>query len=124
MMQSHVGIVRHESEMREALTHLDALKQRAAGVGVPGNREYNPGWHTAMDLPNLIDISEAITRAALERRESRGGHFRDDYPEKDPAFGSFNIVLTRNNDGSMQLTRQPIDPMRPDLQAIIEEQKT
>jgi succinate dehydrogenase / fumarate reductase flavoprotein subunit len=124
MMQAHVGIVRHESEMREALTHLDALKRRAGGVGVPGNREYNPGWHTAMDLPNLIDISEAITRSALERRESRGGHFRDDYPEKDPAFASFNIVLTRNADGSMQLTRQPIPAMRPDLQAIIEEQKT
>jgi succinate dehydrogenase / fumarate reductase flavoprotein subunit len=124
MMQSHVGIVRHESEMREALTRLDALKQRAAGVGVPGNREYNPGWHTAMDLPNLIDISEAITRAALERRESRGGHFRDDYPEKDPAFGSFNIVLTRNAGGTMQLARQPIPAMPADLQAIIEEQRT
>ena len=124
MMQAHVGIVRREDEMREALTRLDALKRRAAGVGIPGNREYNPGWHTAMDLPNLIDISEAIARSALERRESRGGHFRDDYPEKDPAFGAFNIVLTRNADGSMQLTRQPIPAIRPDLQAIIEEQKT
>ncbi len=124
MMQAHVGIVRREDEMREALVQLDALKRRAASVGIPGNREYNPGWHTAMDLPNLIDISEAIARSALERRESRGGHFRDDYPEKDPAFGAFNIVLTRNADGSMQLTRQPIPAIRPDLQAIIEEQKT
>ena len=123
-MQAHVGIVRREDEMQEALAQLDALKQRAGGVGVPGNREYNPGWHTAMDLPNLLDISEAIARSALERRESRGGHFRDDYPDKDPAFASFNIVLTRNADGTMRLTRQSIPAMRPDLQAIIEEQKT
>ena len=124
MMQELVGIVRLDSEMREALERLKALRRRAAEVGVGGNREFNPGWHTAMDLPNLIDISEAIARAALERRESRGGHFRDDYPDKDPAFGAFNIVLTRNADGSMALTRDPTRPLPAELQEIIEEQKT
>jgi len=124
MMQAHVGIVRREDEMQEALVRLAELRQRSNAVGTVGNREYNPGWHTAMDLPNLIDISEAITRSALERRESRGGHFRDDYPDKDPAFGAFNIVLTRNGDGSMQLTREPIRPMPAELQQIIEEQKS
>jgi succinate dehydrogenase / fumarate reductase flavoprotein subunit len=124
MMQAHVGIVRRESEMLEALDKLTALRADVPDVGVDGNREYNPGWHTAMDLPNLIDISEAITRSALERRESRGGHFRDDYPDKDPAFGAFNIVLSRHADGSMALTREPIRPMPAELQAIIEEQKS
>ena len=123
MMQELVGIVRIESEMHEALERLQALRARANAVGVNGNREYNPGWHTAMDLPNLIDISEAIARSALERRESRGGHFRDDYPDKDPTFGGFNIVLSRNADGSMQLTREPIRPLPMELQQIIEEQK-
>ena len=124
MMQALVGIVRQEAEMRQALERLQQLRVRADKIGVPGNREYNPGWHTAMDLPNLLEISEAIARAAIERRESRGGHFRDDYPDKDPAFGAFNIVLTRNADGSMQLTREPIPPMPAELQAIIEEQKS
>ena len=124
MMQELVGIVRLDSEMREALERLQALRARANAVGVNGNREYNPGWHTAMDLPNLIDVSEAIARAALERRESRGGHFRDDYPEKDPVFGAFNIVLTRNGDGSMRVTREPIKPLPTELAQIIEEQKS
>ncbi|MGH7593897.1 MAG: fumarate reductase/succinate dehydrogenase flavoprotein subunit, partial [Gemmatimonadales bacterium] len=99
MMQELVGIVRREDEMQRALDGLAALSQRAAVVGVPGNREYNPGWHTAMDLPNLLAISEAITRSALERRESRGGHFRDDYPDRDPQFAGCNIVLARRPDG-------------------------
>ena len=124
MMQELVGIVRVEDEMRAALDRLQMLRARANKVGVVGNREYNPGWHTAMDLPNLIDISEAIARAALERRESRGGHFRDDYPEKDPTFGAFNIVLTRRADGGMDLTREPVKPLPAELQQIIEEQKT
>jgi succinate dehydrogenase / fumarate reductase, flavoprotein subunit len=124
MMQELVGIVRVDSEMRTALDRLQELRARANKVGVVGNREYNPGWHTAMDLPNLIDISEAIARSALERRESRGGHFRDDFPDKDPVFGAFNIVLTRRPDGSMDLTREPITPLPAELQQIIEEQKT
>jgi succinate dehydrogenase / fumarate reductase flavoprotein subunit len=123
MMQDLVGIVRRGEELQRALDGLATLSQRSVAVGVAGNREYNPGWHTALDLPNLLAISEAIARSALERRESRGGHFRDDYPDKDPAFATFNIVLTRGPDGAMQLTREPIPPLPPELQQVIEEQK-
>ncbi len=89
-----------------------------------GNREYNPGWHTALDLRHLLTVSQAITLAALERKESRGGHFRDDYPEKDPEFAKFNIVLRKDASGEMQLERRPIPPLPAELQAIIEEQKS
>jgi len=123
MMQSLVGIVRTEKEMRTALGNLGGLRERAAKVGAHGNREYNPGWHTAIDLKNLITISEAITRAALERTESRGGHFRDDYPDKDPKQATFNIQLRKGADGSMQLTRATIPPIPAHLQEVIEEQK-
>jgi succinate dehydrogenase / fumarate reductase flavoprotein subunit len=109
--------------MEQALTELESLKQRAERVGVPGNREYNPGWHTALDLRHLLIVSEAIARCAAERRESRGGHFREDYPEKDPAFGTFNHVVRRGPDGGMVLDREPIPPLPPELSAIIEEMK-
>ena len=99
------------------------LQAEAAHVGVPGNREYNPGWHTALDLANLLTISEAVARAAIERKESRGGHFRDDYPDKDPEYGKFNIVLRKGPDGEMQLERVPIPPMPAELKAVIEEMK-
>ena len=122
-MQDLVGIVRREEEMQRALESLGELKRRAGKVSVQGNREYNPGWHTALDLRNLLSISEAITRAALERKESRGGHFRDDYPEKSKEFSTFNIVLQRGSDGTMQLTRQPLAPIPAELARIIEEQK-
>ncbi|HEY8311371.1 MAG TPA: FAD-binding protein, partial [Gemmatimonadaceae bacterium] len=123
MMQDLVGIVRRESEMQKALEGLGGLRDRAARVAVPGNREYNPGWHTALDLANLLTIAEAITRSALERKESRGGHFRDDYPAKDPAFGHFNIVVSRGTNGEMKVTRVPFPEMRDDLKQIIEEEK-
>ncbi|HEX7238666.1 MAG TPA: FAD-binding protein, partial [Longimicrobiaceae bacterium] len=123
MMQELVGIVRREDEMLRALDGLERLKERASRVGVAGNREYNPGWHTALDLPNLLTVSEAVTRCALERRESRGGHFRDDHPDKDPAYGTFNLVLTRGPDGEMRMTREPIPPLPPELQQIVEENR-
>ena len=123
MMQELVGIVRREEEMRRALESLKTLKERAAKVSVTGNREYNPGWHTALDIQNLLTISEIIARAALERKESRGGHFRDDFPEKDPSYGKFNIVIKRGSSGEMQVTREPIPEMRDDLKKIIEENK-
>jgi succinate dehydrogenase / fumarate reductase flavoprotein subunit len=122
-MQDLVGIVRSQHEMENALTELERLKHRAERVGVPGNREYNPGWHTALDLRHLLIVSEAIARCALERRESRGGHFRDDYPDKDPAFGTFNHVVRRGKDGMMALERETIPPMPAELAAIIEEMK-
>ena len=124
MMQDLVGIVRREAEMQQALERVGALKARARRVGVGGNREYNPGWHTALDLGNLLTISEAITRAAIERKESRGGHFRDDFPDKDPAAGGFNVVVRKGSDGGMRIDRRPIPPMPDELKAIIEEQKT
>jgi succinate dehydrogenase / fumarate reductase flavoprotein subunit len=120
MMQDLVGIVRQEGEMHEALRGLDQLRLRARRTGVSGNREYNPGWHTALDLDNLLTISEAITRAALERKESRGGHFREDHPDKDPAYGRFNIVARRGADGTMQLERVPIRQMPDELRQAIE----
>ena len=92
-------------------------------MSVTGNREYNPGWHTALDLQNLLTVSEIVARAALEREESRGGHFRDDFPQKDPNFGNFNIVVRRGAGGEMQVTREPIPEMREDLKKIIEENK-
>ena len=82
-MQQLVGIVRNENEMLSAVEHLQMLRTRAENVRVTGNREYNNGWHTALDLKNLLTVSEAITMSALERKESRGAHFREDYPEKD-----------------------------------------
>ncbi|AHG92514.1 fumarate reductase/succinate dehydrogenase flavoprotein domain protein (plasmid) [Gemmatirosa kalamazoonensis] len=121
MMQDLVGIVRREEEMTRALDGITALRERARLVSVVGNREYNPGWHTALDLANLLVVSEAVARAAIERKESRGGHFRDDYPAKDPQGATFNIVLRRGGDGAMQLERRPIPPMRDDLKAIIQE---
>jgi succinate dehydrogenase flavoprotein subunit len=123
MMQGLVGIVRREEEMRQALEGIESLRSRAAVVSVTGNREYNPGWHTALDLENLLIVSEAVTRSALERKESRGAQFREDFPEKDPAYGSFNITVTRGNDGQMIVSRVPIPPMRDDLKEIVEENK-
>jgi succinate dehydrogenase / fumarate reductase flavoprotein subunit len=121
MMQDLVGIVRREDEMERALAGIEALNVRAASTGVPGHREYNPGWHTAVDLRNLLTVSEAITRAALDRRESRGGHFRDDYPAKDVAYGTFNTIVKRSADGGMVLERRPLAPMTDELQSIITE---
>ncbi len=123
MMQELVGIVRREEEMRRAVDGLKTLRERSRKVSVTGNREYNPGWHTALDLQNLITVSEIVARAALERKESRGGHFRDDFPEKDPAYGKFNIVVRRGTGGEMQVMREPIPDMREDLKRIIEENK-
>ena len=122
-MQDLVGIVRVEREMEEALACIESLRARAAEVAVRGNREYNPGWHTALDLPNLLTVAEAITRSALERKESRGGHFRDDFPDKDPSFGSFNFVVRKTAGGEMQLSREMIPPMPAELRAVIEEMK-
>ncbi len=122
-MQDKVNIVREEARMTSALRDIEALKARAAQVAVKGNREYNPGWHTALDLKNLLTVSEAITRCAIERKESRGGHFRDDYPDKDPAFATFNLTVRKGADGAMELSRVPIPPMPEQLQAVIEEMK-
>ena len=123
MMQDLVGIVRKEDEMLRALEGLQKLRKRGGQVAVPGNREYNPGWHTALDLDNLLTVSEAIARAAVERKESRGAHFREDFPNKDTAAGKFNIVVRKGTDDSMQVRRQPLSEMPAELKQIIEEMK-
>jgi succinate dehydrogenase / fumarate reductase, flavoprotein subunit len=122
-MQDLVGIVRQEQEMLEALERIQELAARSARVSVDGNREYNSGWHTALDLRNLLTVSQIIALAALERKESRGAHFRDDFPAKDDRFGAFNIVVRKSADGGVQLTRDTIPPMRADLKQIVEEMK-
>ena len=120
-MQNLVGIVRNESEMIRALENIAQLRERAERIGVPGNREYNPGWHTALDLMNLLTVSEAIARSGLTRKESRGAHFREDFPAKDIAFGTINIVVQKGSDGAMRVRREPILEMPPELKKIIEE---
>jgi succinate dehydrogenase / fumarate reductase flavoprotein subunit len=123
MMQDKVGIVRLENEMEQALDGILKLRERAKHVAVPGNREYNPGWHTALDLPNLLTVSEAITRAALLRKESRGAHFRDDYPAKDETYGTFNLIVREGKDGEMTVIREPLPPLSDELKKVIEEMK-
>ncbi|HWP42760.1 MAG TPA: FAD-binding protein, partial [Blastocatellia bacterium] len=122
-MQDLVGIVRKEEEMVRALEVIAGLRERARRVSVFGNREYNPGWHTALDLENLLTVSEAITRAAIERRESRGAQYREDHPGKDDALGRVNIVIHKGADGRMQVRSEQIPEMPPELRQIIEEMK-
>jgi succinate dehydrogenase / fumarate reductase flavoprotein subunit len=123
MMQDLVGIVRREEEMQKALEALAELKKMAATVVVHGNREYNPGWHTALDLRNLLTVSEAVALSAIARKESRGAHFRDDYPNKSEEAAKFNHVIKLQPDGSMQLSREPLPPMTDEMKQIIEEMK-
>jgi succinate dehydrogenase / fumarate reductase flavoprotein subunit len=123
MMQDLVGIVRRQGEMERALDELRKLSDRATKVGVVGNREFNPGWHTALDLHNLMIVSEAVTRSAIDRKESRGAHFRDDYPDKDAAAGKVTTVLKKGDGGEMQLRRDPLPDMPAELKQVIEEMK-
>src|SRR5437016_1839103 len=123
VMQQNVGIVRDEGEMRSALDHLKTFWERAARVGVTGNRDFNPGWHTALDLKNLLTVSEAIRRAALERKESRGAQFREDYPEKDERFSKVNTLVRKGEGGRMEVLLEPLPEMPDYLKQIIEEMK-
>jgi succinate dehydrogenase / fumarate reductase flavoprotein subunit len=122
-MQDLVGIVRTEPEMLQALKKIEEFKKQAQIAGVPGHREYNSGWHTAIDLQNLIVVSEIITLSALERKESRGAQFRDDYPTKSEEFSGMNIVAWKGSAGEVKLRREPIPPMPDDLKQIIQEMK-
>jgi succinate dehydrogenase / fumarate reductase flavoprotein subunit len=123
MMQAMVGIVRREDEMSQALDQLCQMKERADKTAVYGHREYNPGWHTALDLKHLLTVSEAITRSALDRKESRGGHFREDFPDKSPEAAKANVVVFKGADGSMQLRRETIPALPEELKQVIEEMK-
>jgi succinate dehydrogenase / fumarate reductase flavoprotein subunit len=121
-MQDLVGIVRTDSEMREAVNRLAAFRERASRVGVDGHREFNSGWHTCLDLRNLLDVSELIAASAIERKESRGGHFREDFPEKVAEFGAVNIATQLVN-GRVQVSRIPLKELPAELKQVIEEQK-
>ena len=122
MMQDLVGIVRREEEMKRALERIADLRERAKKVGVPGNREYNPGWHTALDLASLLAVAECSALAALERTESRGGHTRDDHPYTDDQWGKLNVVL-RARGAAVQVSREPIPVMPEELKALFQERK-
>jgi succinate dehydrogenase / fumarate reductase flavoprotein subunit len=122
-MQDLVGIVRVESEMQQALDAIGQLHARALRTGIAGNREYNNGWHTTIDIGNMMIVSEGITRAALLRKESRGAQFREDFPNKDSEWGKYNIVISRSADGEMQVEKRALTPMPDELKKVIEEMK-
>jgi succinate dehydrogenase / fumarate reductase, flavoprotein subunit len=122
MMQAQVGIVRKEDEMKDAVEKIRELKARAVKVQAPANREYNPGWHTCMDLDNLLTVSEALTRCAIERKESRGAQFREDYPEKSDEFSKVNMIIKKGADGQMVLRRETVKPLNDELKGIIADQ--
>jgi succinate dehydrogenase / fumarate reductase flavoprotein subunit len=121
-MQNLVGIIRTEREMRQALTTIESLKERARKVRVDGGRVYNPGWHVALDLASLLTVAECTTLAALERKESRGGHTRDDHPYTDDTWGKVNVVL-RLRDGAVQVSREPLPEMPAELKPLFRERK-
>ena len=123
MMQDQVGIVRNEDDMQAAVEGIGHLRERAERVAVSGNREYNPGWHTALDLRNLLTYSEAIARAALARKESRGAHTRLDYPDKDEKLGKLSVVIRKNSDGDLEVSSEPIPDIPEELQRIIDAKK-
>ena len=122
-MQDLVGIVRLEDEMKQALVMLEGLHKRAERVSITGNRQYNGGWHTAMDIPNLLMVSEAITRSAILRKESRGAQFREDYPNKDAEWSKYNLITKRGSNGEMIVEKREIPALPAELKQIIEEMK-
>ena len=123
MMQDQVGIVRNEHDMQAAVEGIGRLWERAERVAVSGNREYNPGWHTALDLLNLLTYSEAIARSALARKESRGAHTRLDYPDKDEKLGKLSVVIRKNSDGDLEVSWEPVPDIPEGLQRIIDARK-
>ena len=119
-MQDLVGIIREAPELEEALVRLAHLRSRTDNMAVSGGRRYNPGWHLALDLISMLTVSEAAAMSALERRESRGGHTRSDFPKTDAQWGTKNVV-TRKRDGSLRLATEPLPKMPPELRALLEE---
>jgi succinate dehydrogenase / fumarate reductase flavoprotein subunit len=119
-MQFLVGIIRTESELVQALDKIETLKLRLAEVGVEGNRHFNPGWHLALDLHAMLTVAEAVTKTAIERKESRGGHTRDDYPDPDPKFAKVNVI-TRRKEREMSIVQEPLPEMPDELKRLFEE---
>jgi succinate dehydrogenase / fumarate reductase flavoprotein subunit len=113
-MNDLVGIIRREQELKDALTALEKFKEQARNLAVPGERAYNPGWHYAQDVRNMLLVGECVAMAALEREESRGGHTREDYPEMSPEWRKVNLILTLHGD-TIDMVHQPIPVVRPDL---------
>jgi len=113
-MNDLVGIIRREQEIKDALAALEKFKERTAVVAVPGERAYNPGWHYALDLRNMLLVAECVAMAALEREESRGGHTREDHPGMSPEWRKVNLILTLDGD-KVDMVHQPLPVMRPDL---------
>jgi succinate dehydrogenase / fumarate reductase, flavoprotein subunit len=120
-MQNLVGIIRTEVELKQALDEIGALQERAANVGIEGHRQYNPGWHLSIDLRSMLVVSEAVTKAALERKESRGGHTRNDYPGPDPEFGKVNVRVRQQDGGGVAVEQIPLPQMPDDLRKLFEE---
>jgi succinate dehydrogenase / fumarate reductase flavoprotein subunit len=118
-MSDLVGIIRREDEIKKALTELEGLRARSADAKAEGGRGYNPGWHLALDLRNIMLIAECVAQAALERQESRGGHTRDDFPQMSPEWRKVNLICTLDGD-RIAIRRQPMAPMRPDLLALFD----
>jgi len=118
-MSSLVGIIRTENEIKTALAELEKLRERAAQVSAEGGPAYNPGWHLALDLRNIMLIAECVAQAALERTESRGGHTRDDFPQMSPEWRKVNLICSLAGD-RVTLRRQPMAPMRADLLALFD----
>jgi succinate dehydrogenase / fumarate reductase, flavoprotein subunit len=116
LMTDQVGLIRNEGELQSALAELEKLRARAAQVSVEGGRAYNPGWHLAQDLRNMLLVSDCVAQSALERQESRGGHTREDYPEMSPVWRQVNLVCTlQDSEDQVHLAHQPGIPMREDL---------
>jgi succinate dehydrogenase / fumarate reductase flavoprotein subunit len=124
-MQALVGIIRTESDMVEALDRIQQYKQRAQQLAVEGNRQFNPGWHLSLDLRSMLTVAESITRAAIERKESRGGHTRNDFPATEPEWGKVNVVLRSEGaspwDAEINVRREPLPQMPADLAQLFEE---
>src|SRR5205814_2783843 len=117
-MQRLVGIIRTESELKEALERLGTLRDRLDRVTVEGNRQFNSGWHLAMDLRSLLTISEVVTRSALMRQESRGGHTRSDYPKTDAEWGKKNVI-TRKRGADLQLVPEALPQIPEELRQLV-----
>jgi succinate dehydrogenase / fumarate reductase, flavoprotein subunit len=120
LMQDLVGIIRRKTELEESLKHLAELRDRAANLGAPGGRRFNPGWHLALDLRNMLLVAECTAKAALEREESRGGHTREDFPTMEPVWRQVNLVCSLAGSGEVELTRKPLPKMPPELMALFD----
>jgi len=120
VMGDLVGIIRRAGELTDAAKRLQELKQRVANVGATGGRQYNPGWHLALDLRNMLVVSECTAKAALEREESRGGHTREDFPGMSPEWRKVNLVCSVDGSGDVHLERKPLPRMRPELITLFE----